>query len=1267
MTLKLSHFDTKTKQDTGIEEKLENTLAEYLFPGVTVGIGTAYPSATIPEELQEHNGKTLQFSAGERMFFASDNTIRSKLYPNPSDGAAYPLPFTPCRSFHELENVRILVVDDVTGDSGGVIANADARKLVGDCKGLIDLRFAAALRYRNFASANNIDVRAFQFRLGIKPQAESRVMRIAKGTLAPAGLDKLGESNFRMGGNVRDGTLRSRFGYDLVLATSSFKGRKGEDAIKPGEYVLSIGLGVKALALYREHSLGTQILVNYPSSVKKEILPIIKQQAQQLAQDQKDIKKLAQRYVETYELRQSVLARNQELEPELKVDIEKFSIFDNLDSGGEIEDNQSSDNSPPSDKDLLLYSLLKTDLANYCQLIEHPKVVAELQDFVRKKWVEIATGRSIKFTSGLAQPSLELNHDEICVPYLDENEEIIVTRSPLINSNGVITLKNKHLPSMLDGCVYIHPKTAMDNMQCDFDGDLLAFAPSKDFPHLAAEVKEKNLPENRYPDIVKKTKVPYQGSFESIAISAMENKIGIIANEIQKNIALQCEICAMPQSEKFGYFKQVSNHFGKVLQQYQQGKLEITDKIIKQIKEVATTSVNSLNHAELEQKLHQVKGILFDCVAELGNELQVAADGPKSALRPDDAILKYCQKITGYKEVEWLADKKDKEAFTNRVMKTNGYSPIDLMIQQTNQIFEQSQITARPIEQFRRLYPSIEFNDQQKGKAQEIKNCYNSLVKQRIQLEEFQKVEHGPYLVITSPLTGKQLEITNLIEFDMAKNPNFWKASELTIRVEPRKPSKNMPQVFKATVKYRNADGVDIDATIGTISMKSMKEHEIKSGMSIKQGKVEFHFGISDGIIDALKQQTREYVETIKEETPEPSRLQLAAAIHDITHTEDSSGLKRAGVAFAIFPDSAIAQLQKLQFTQMRVVGTQFNECAGRDFRGEKVAIKFSDGVNPRDPTKTARWVTVEGKKLGIIDARSPHLIAGCEAIATLTSSPSTSVIVTSLKNPENKLQIDSVNKYAFATRQWQGTQAIITLDVRQTDPRKAPSVFALTGNQVLGVLNKQSVSFLQQQLAPKGRTIQGLAMSCGQAKLIAGTVNNAPPSYANIVIDPASVKFPEISVESEGSQKATVLVINAAVEPEFRAKTEQVMFNMLQRAVDRAVERGCDTVQFVDVSPHLNKSSQFAPTLQELATSRKDIKVELIGTASVDWGMKLLTQPSDIVLGVKSVETVEIIDFAASRGKAVVAYIPETGGFDRRNLPLVEKAVEIAKVERER
>ncbi len=300
--------------------------------------------------------------------------------------------------------------------------------------------------------------------------------------------------------------------------------------------------------------------------------------------------------------------------------------------GSESGENQESESLEPEPKDLLMYSLLKTDLENYCQIIEHPKIIAELQNFVRKQWVEIATGRSIKFTSGLAQPNLDLQSDEICIPYIQDGEEIIVTRSPLINSNGVITLENKHLPEMLDGCVYINPKTAMENMQCDFDGDLLAFARAQDFPQLAAEVKEKNLPENRYPDIVKKAKVPYQGTFEEIAVSAMENKIGIIANEIQKNVALQCEIDVLPHEEKNNYLRQVSAHLENVLAKHQAGKLQVPDKILQHISQITQLQGAAIDNNRVENHLQLIKKILKDCLAELGNELQVAADGGASQL-----------------------------------------------------------------------------------------------------------------------------------------------------------------------------------------------------------------------------------------------------------------------------------------------------------------------------------------------------------------------------------------------------------------------------------------------------------------------------------------------------------------------------------------------------------------------------------------------------------------------------------------------------------
>jgi len=436
MTITLKHFDTKLKQDTGIEEKINNTLAEYLYSNVEFAIGTVYPGATTPQDLGEHEGKTLQFASGERMYFASDSKARDRVYPNASDGAAYgSLLFTPCKDFKELQNLRILVVDDATGENGGKLPKDVAKNLVGDCYGKISLDLAEELT----GSINT----PFQFRLGIKEQEESPVARIAKGTLAPAPLDKVGEALLRENGKT---------GYDMVLATSSFKGRKGESAIAPGEYNLTVGLGVKTLAEYGEHSLGTQILVNYPRAVEADILPRLEMDALILANIQSDPRELAQRYVETYERRKALANTGESKISELPADIAKFeSVFDNL------VDDENPQEERQEQQDQLVYRLLKADLEGHYQILEHPKIIAELQEFVRKEWVDIATGRAIKFDSGLAQPSWKLGEDEICVPYMPEGEEVIVTRSPLINSNGVIVLTNRHLPEVmkLKGC--IHP------------------------------------------------------------------------------------------------------------------------------------------------------------------------------------------------------------------------------------------------------------------------------------------------------------------------------------------------------------------------------------------------------------------------------------------------------------------------------------------------------------------------------------------------------------------------------------------------------------------------------------------------------------------------------------------------------------------------------------------------------------------------------------------------------------------------------------------
>ncbi len=322
--------------------------------------------------------------------------------------------FTPCQSFEEINNARILIVDHETGENGEIMPPDMAKELVGDCRGKISAEIAEKL-----TGVNNTP---FQFRLGIKPQAESLVYRIAKGTLAPENLDNLSGSQVTTR-RSKQGKLITKTGYDLILPTSSFKGRKnGYEPIQPGEYNLKVGIGIKTLAKYGEQSLGTQVLVNYPKAVQTEILPELKEEAKKLADNQSSPQQLAQQYIELYEKRKELIQGSEITEDNFE-ELEGFDQIIEEAFGNEIETQNTAE------QDWTLYRLLKAD--KHGKLTEHPKIIDELNKFVRKRWVEIATGRAIKFQAGMAQPSLRLKKDEICIPKISPGKEIIVTRSRL--------------------------------------------------------------------------------------------------------------------------------------------------------------------------------------------------------------------------------------------------------------------------------------------------------------------------------------------------------------------------------------------------------------------------------------------------------------------------------------------------------------------------------------------------------------------------------------------------------------------------------------------------------------------------------------------------------------------------------------------------------------------------------------------------------------------------------------------------------------------
>ena len=145
MAITLSHFCTKTGKPIiadgePIAETIEHCLAEYFAPNSTFKLGIVYQGLTTEEDLKQFTpeGLTLQFAADNRFYFM-DEELREKIFDQPHFGAAYGSNlFTPCQSFSERENLRVLVVDAETGENGGVIPNTEAIKLVGDGDGKID-------------------------------------------------------------------------------------------------------------------------------------------------------------------------------------------------------------------------------------------------------------------------------------------------------------------------------------------------------------------------------------------------------------------------------------------------------------------------------------------------------------------------------------------------------------------------------------------------------------------------------------------------------------------------------------------------------------------------------------------------------------------------------------------------------------------------------------------------------------------------------------------------------------------------------------------------------------------------------------------------------------------------------------------------------------------------------------------------------------------------------------------------------------------------
>jgi hypothetical protein len=577
---------------------------------------------------------------------------------------------------------------------------------------------------------------------------------MAKGTLLPADLSYPAAGIAYIGDNER------RAGFDLILPTSAFKGRKGETAITPGDGVVDLWVGVQKLAARGIHRLGTQVLVNYPEAVRFDVATIVREELAVLEKAIADPMEAARYWLEREEKRLKFLG-----ESGVEGGREEISEIDRLFGNFDGEDDIKGEAAP----DPVLYRVVKAMVeADNPIVLEAPFVHESIRESLRKRYLDLATGRGVEFSSAMALPGNDLAPDEICVPHLPDGEEIIVTRSPKINSNGTIILKNRHLPSakQYQGAVWLPPKTFARELQGDFDGDRPAYALASDFPTLTREIKKALLPENRYPDIVKPEKVKYEGTIEEIAIDCARNDIGKIANYIQRALALRWETVLAPQGERGTLAREAAGYYKNLLEKppknFEVTDLERYDPDISFLAKLGDRA--SLSRAEVAEAMARVQRIQFKVVADLGNQLQIAVDGPKSAARPDDRLVRAAEIASRYREVPWLNEKKDPEVYSKRPMETGGYDPISELIRLVNTTWKGLAADSFPAFRYREVFGVPEPDGDLDARAIDICNTYGALVGEARAIErslEKDRFLTRPHLAVTL-VNGEEIAISRL-------------------------------------------------------------------------------------------------------------------------------------------------------------------------------------------------------------------------------------------------------------------------------------------------------------------------------------------------------------------------------------------------------------------------------------------------------------------------------------------------------------------------
>ncbi|QLE53151.1 hypothetical protein FD724_34975 (plasmid) [Nostoc sp. C057] len=725
-----------------------------------------------------------------------------------------------------------------------------------------------------------------------------------------------------------------------------------------------------------------------------------------------------------------------------------------------------------------------------------------------------------------------LKNGEICAPWLEQGEKVLNFRSPFLNSNGLCVSTNKHIKDRvapdgepLEGIIVVNDEdhkriqqritdleargvdvdfidpaeTESERQARDYDGDCIGVARASLYPNLTAEAERRNLPQNAYSPTLKLKKQsfydPTDGSqppFEKIAIHMSDSiSVGIINNQVTALEALESEIEVLNTygtlEQKSEYLEQVSSHYQSLFEQeYDQKPKPIRAEYKPFMQSVVALAENPNRTPEIIQQAMDVNRLMYrEMIGEGCYQNQIAVDLFKSAKKPEmDKIRENSRYL--YRDVNYIKDKKSSSVYLNTGITPKGYSPVELLISQTNKYFQESQLESRPIVQFKDLFKGVEFTPQQKFAAIAAKYEFDLKFNAAVRASRRRETESGPSAIIQTN-SGTQLEITNLTRYG---HPLIWKAQTLNIRLDEIKfTNSERPHKLLAVAQIDDevgSDGKPAYRNLGTVSQQSVTDHNLKAGMTMQGAKLlELKPELTRSQTKLLFDKAQEAALAFYASIPESEKLALSAAAWNICASRQDElevarkenanpqaiAKKVSNFAFAAFPNEIISRLEQLQFTEPKLVtlNNEANQFLGRDWNPtEKHAIEIRASHHPPGHERhVSRLLFVqdadgEYKEFAMLETRTAQLPIGTKALSCMVGvEPATASATIGLPGNEPvEITIRELKNFSYAGLVFNDQAVNLEFGtVPVTDKTVKIKIDALT----LGELDSDSIQQLKQ------------------------------------------------------------------------------------------------------------------------------------------------------------------------------------------------------------